>query len=422
MAPSEDYSDFRVVVLNPDGRRLDTLGHARTDQSGHFRTTITAPERGIYALSLWGRKGRTQLARTDYVVAANDSVILHAELPLNQRRPLRPESPENLALHGLRNTMTVHRRMLTRRLHADAYRPNALVQNIRLTSSTLWSLRDQYPDTFAGQFAAIQSLSLLEGWNDSLVVARAQQIPTTSPRYPDAAYLARRAEARLRGQQAALALIDSFQVQTDHPRARASVKAVRVQAFLDSMQIEAALSAAQRLRAEHPNTKWARWARRVRYESRTLMPGMSAPNLTVRTLQDDTLSLQALEGHPVVLEYYRPGVDLYNLLRPLRNALYQVTRPDSVAFVSISTKPDTLANRAFLHNQSLPGHTAIAPRGSEDPLVTPYNVVDVPTWVLIDGDGEIVDRYQASTFSTLRQHLTQLLMQDTTPSSPTPIP
>ena len=417
----EAYRDLRVLVVHPDGRRLDTLGHARPAPDGHFQTSITAPKRGVYSLSLWGRGGRERLASTEYVVAPGDTTTLRAALPL-QGQPLRPLSPENRALQAYRNAMTMHRRLLTRRLQTREATPNVQVQNIRLTSSILWSLRDRYPGTYAAEFAAVESLSMLEGWNDSLVVARAWQIDSSSPRYVDAAHIARRATARLHGHRAALTLLDTLEARADTPRRRAGVQAARIRAFLDSMQVKAALSAAQQLRTEHPRTPWAQWARRVKYEANHLQPDMPAPNLTLRTLRGDTLSLQALRGRPVVLEYFRPGLDLYALQRPLRNALYRATRPDSVAFVSISTEPDTLVNRAFLQNRRLLGRRAIAAQGAEDPLVTRYNVTHVPTWVLIDSDGTLVDRYQASDFPALRQSLTQLLRAERVDSPTLPLP
>jgi len=403
-----DFSGFRVLVLRPDGRRLDTLGHARTDANGRFRMRITAPRRGVYPLTLWDRAGQRRLAGVDYVVASGDTGSLSVELPLGQAA-LRPASPENRALRAYRNAMTMHGRMMTRRLQAEESTANSRVQNIRLTSSTLWTLRDRYPGTYAAQFAAVQSLSFLEQWNDSLVVARAGQIASSSSRFVDAARIARRAEARQRGHRSALALVDSFQVRASTSRQEAGVKAIRIQAFLDSMQVEAALSAAQRLRADHSRTQWAQWARRVRYEAHHLQPGMTAPNLTLHTLAGDTLSLRGLRGRPVLLEYYRPGSDLYNLQRPLRNAIYETTRSDSVALISISVEPDSLVNRAFLRNQRLPGRKAIAPKGREDLLATRYNVVHAPTWVLIDANGAIVDQYRASELPVLQQHLIRLL-------------
>jgi hypothetical protein len=81
-------------------------------------------------------------------------------------------------------------------------------------------------------------------------------------------------------------------------------------------------------------------------------------------------------------------------------------------------EPDSLANRAFLRSRRLPGRTVVAPDGIEDPIATRYNVVQVPTWFLIDDAGKIVDRYFASDVPTLRQHLTFLLREDPNPVSP----
>ncbi len=413
--------DVRLLVVRPDGRRLDTLGHARPGPDGRFQMPISAPERGLYALSLWGRGGREQLASTEYVVAPGDTATLRVSLPL-RGAGLRPVSPENRALQAYRNAMTMHQRLLTRRLRTAPPNATMQVQNIRLTSSVLWGLRDRYPGTYAAGFAAVESLSLLEGWNDSLVVARAQQIDAASPRYADAAHIARRAEARLDGHRAALALLDTLEARAATARQRAGVQAARIQAFLDSAQVEAALSASQRLRARFPHTPWAEWARRTEYEAARLRPDMTAPNLTIRTLRGDTLSLHGLRGRPVVLEYYRPGLDLYALQRPLRNALYDATRADSVAFVSVSTEPDTLVNRAFLHNRRLPGHRAIAADGPQDPLVRRYNATRLPRWVLIDDTGAIVDSYWAGDFPALRQGLTQLLHARPTAAAPLSLP
>lgn len=410
---SSDYSNFRVLAIRAEGRRIDTLGHAVTDREGRFRTTVSAPEQGIYSLTVWGRRGEERLGTTNYVVAPGDSGTLTAELPLE--RPLRVDSPENLALLGYQNTMSMHRRMLTRRLQTGTSRPTALVQSIRQSSSILWSLQDNYPGTYASQIAAVESISLLEGWNDSLVVARARQIDPTNPRFLDAARLARRAEAHLRGQRAALDLLDSFEARATTSEQQAGVQALRIQAFLDSAQTEAALSAAQRLKSDHPHTQWAEWANRAQYEAEHLMPGMTAPDLTFRTLSGDSLSLQTLRGHPVILEYYRPGNDTYERQLAARNATYDSTRADSVSFVSISTEPDSIVNRTYLNDLNPPGHQVIAPKGPDDPLVRRYNVVDVPTHFLIDAEGRIVGQYQSSSLLTLRLDLAELLGEESSP-------
>jgi peroxiredoxin len=403
-----DYSGFRVLVADANGRAIDTLGTATTDADGRFQMTVSAPERGIYPLMIWGRQGRQRLASTDYVVAEGDSATLTVELPLNGRR-FFVRSPENAALSAYRNTMAQHRRTLVKRIRTDAADSTAASRSIRQTSSTLWNLQDTFPGTFASQLAATESLSLLSGWNDSLVVARAQMIEPSNPRFVEAAQIARRASARLQGQDAALELLDAFETRAQTNEQRAGVQTARVRAFIDSLQSEAALAAAQKLKNEYPNTKWADWADRATYEVNNLLPGKSAPSLAARTVPGDSISLQALRGRPVVLEYYRPGNDLFGRQLPTRNALYRATRADSVAFISISVEPDTLLHDAFTEDRAFPGHHVIAPGGLDDPLATTYNVARVPSRVLIDKEGRIVGRYSGAAFLGFQEDLTQLL-------------
>ena len=405
---SGNYDGFRVLVLNAQGRSIDTLGIGVTDRKGHFAMTVEAPERGVYPLTIWGRRGQQRLATTEFVVAEGDSATLKATFPLNRRR-LRVRSSENSAFAGYRNTLAQHRRAIVKQLQTDATDSIAMSRRIRQTSSVLWSLRETFPGTYAGQLAATESLSLLDGWNDSLLVARARTIRPANPRYVEAVQIARRAVARRHGQAAALALLDTFKTRAQTDPQRAGVDAVRVQAFIDSLKSEAALSTAQNLKNDFPDTKWAEWADGAMYEVNNLMPGATAPNVTAQTVSGDSVSLRDLRGHPVVLEYYRPGNDLFARQLATRNTLYQATRPDSVSFLSVSVDPDTLLYRAFVDNRTIQGTNIIAPSGTEDSIATAYNVVDVPTRYLIDADGTIVGQYEGAAFLSLQEDLTRML-------------
>ena len=403
-----DYSGFRVLVADANGRSIDTLGIATTGTDGRFQMNVAAPERGIYPLMIWGRQGQRRLASTDYVVARGDSATLEVELPLEGRR-FFVRSSENAALSAYRNTMAQHRRTLVKRLQTDARDSTTMSRSIRQTSSTLWNLQETFPGAYASQLAATESLSLLSGWNDSLVVARAKEIEPSNPRFVEVAQIARRASSRLHGQEAALDLLDTFAKRAQTNQQRAGVQTARVRAFIDSLQADAALAAAQKLKNEYPNTKWAEWADRATYEVNNLLPGTEAPSLTATTVSGDSLALQALRGRPVVLEYYRPGDDLFARQMATRNALYRATRADSVAFVSISVEPDTLLHEAFTENRSFPGHHVIAPGGLDGPLAKTYNIADVPSRVLIDEEGKMVGRYSGAAFLAFQEDLTRLL-------------
>lgn len=414
-----DVGEIRVLVVHPRGRTMDTLGRATTNREGRFETTVTAPERGIYPLLVWGREGNRRLAATPLVVAEGDSARLEATVPL-RGRGVDLQSPENNALAGYESAMAHHRRTLLLRVKGEAYDANATVQGIRQTSSVLWGLYEDHSDTYAGQLAGVEALSLLEGENDSLVVARVRSIQPANPRYIDAVQIGRRAAARWKGQEAALALLDSLGGRTASVDQKAGIQAARVRTHIDSLQKDAALSAADNLRARYPDTRWADWADRAGYEMDHLVPGTSAPSLTARTLEGDTLSLARLQGRVVVLEFFEPGTGLYARQLPTRNTLYRALQPDSVAFVSVSVDPDTLVNRAFQTNRSMPGHRVIAPEGRSDALAQAYNVVDTPARFLIDRQGRIVGRYEGAAFLALQDDLVTLMDDTTTASSPIP--
>jgi len=403
-----DYSGFRVVVLRAEGRSVDTLGHATTGRDGRFQTTVTAQERGIYTLTVWGRQGQRRLVSTDYVVAEGDTARVEATFPMQGRR-LRVRSQESAALYGYRNTLAQHRQALVEQLQADLNDANAMSRRIRQTSSMLWNLQKTFPGTYAGELAATESLSLLSGVNDSLVVERARSIASSNPRYVEASQIARRAMARLRGQDAARSLLDDFEKRASTDDQRAGVQAARVRMFIDSLQSEAALSAAQTLKNNFPDTKWAEWADRATYEVKNLLPGKQAPDIRARTLAGDSLSLRDLQGRPIVLEYFHPGDKLFGRQLASRNALYEATRSDSVAFVSVSVSPDTLLYRALTENRSVAGRRVVASGGMDDPVVEAYNVADVPVRYLIGADGRIVGRYDGPAFLALQEDLASLV-------------
>jgi hypothetical protein len=139
---------------------------------------------------------------------------------------------------------------------------------------------------------------------------------------------------------------------------------------------------------------------------------MTLPDLRVRTVRGDSLSLDSLRGHPVVIEFYQPGEDLFIQQIPTRNALYEATRTDSVAFVSVSLEPDTVLNQAFFDGRRLPGRHVIAPGGPDGDLAQRYNIAVSPTRILVDSEGKLVDKYVGTAFLRLQSDLAQMVEGD----------
>ncbi len=405
--PSGDYSGFSVLVIQPVGRQVDTLGMARTDTSGAFEMTVQAPERAIYPYVVQ-RRGNT-VHRGELVIADGDTASLQMELPVRGLPRIR--SSENDALMAYRNTMSLHRQTMVRSLQEDLDQTR-MGQNIRQTSSILWRLRETFPGSYVGDLAAVESISMIQGWNDSLTVARARALVPTNPRYAEAMRVARQSEAQLHGQDAALALLRNAIGEADSANTatniRASLQAEVVRAHLDSLNRDAAQSAARQLRNAYPDTEWAEWATRAEYEAENLLPGSQAPNISMTTTNGDTISLESLRGQPVLLEFYRPENTLYREQIPTRNAIYAGTEAEDLQLISISLQPDSVLNAAFRDGRSLPGLHVIAPEGVESPLLETYNIASLPTRVLIDAEGRIVDKYLGTAIVSLQDDLRAL--------------
>lgn len=402
----QDYRGFEVVVVQAQGRRVDTLGYAITDSTGQFQATVSAGERGVYPL-LIRRRGRT-LARAELVVAHEDTASFSIEFPAGNRM-LRIRSDENAAWVGYRNTMALHRQTIIRNLQNAQFGREEMERSVSQTSTILWSIHRSYPNTLAADYAAVESIALVEGWDDSLAVARARGIEPGNPRYVEAARLARRAQARLNGQGAAVDLLNQFISEAETPEQRAALQAEVVRTRIDSVQRQEALAAARALKSQHAQSEWAAWADRAIYEIENLLPGQPAPGFTAQTVSGRTLALDSLRGRPIVLEFYRPESDIFQQQLSMRNALYEATRTDSLAFVSISLEPDTLLNEAFFEGRSIPGTHIIASDSSDESLTELYNIATTPTRYLIDPNGDIVGKYVGAAFVRMQEDLTRLL-------------
>ena len=406
----QDYAGFEVLVVQQSqGGAVDTLGYDVTDERGHFATDVFAPGMGIYPLIV--RRRGTTVAATDYVIAEGDSAQVEMELPL--RRPINIRSTENSAWTAYQNTMALHRQSLIEGLQdsTSSSMEGAMGARIRQTAQVLWSMRTTYPNTMGSAQSAAESISLLDGWDDSLVVARAQQIAPSNPRFVEVARVARRAEARRGGQEAALALLRSMQDAATSPGQKAALQAEIVRAHIDSLNREEALAAAQTLAQDYPDTPWASWANRAEYEVENLLPGMPVPTFEGTTWTGEPFALDGLKGQPIVLEFYQPSNELYRGQLTSRKTLYDISRPIDLRVVSVSLQPDTLLNEAFFEGRDLPGTHIVATQEQARTLVQQYNIGALPTRFLIDEDGNIVDKYVGSAFAALQEEVRQRVAQ-----------
>ena len=393
---TKDYRGFEVLVAMDAEGEPDTLGYGVTDRSGAFAMDIVAPSRGRYSL-LISRRGQI-LTMAALVVAQGDTASVKAVFPMGSR-PIAIRSLENSAWMAYENTTAQHRLRLLELVQSEAYDEAEVGNLIRQSSEILWSLRETFPGTMGSEVAAVEAVSMVTVWDDSLALARALQIPPENVRYVEVARAARAAQSRLAGHKAAVALLESFVAKAVTELQRSMLEFEIVAAHLDSMRYAVALTEARAFKERYADTPYEQWGDRAIYELENLIPGKEAPSFSVRDLRGDSLHLADLLGRYVLLEFYHPQDDAYERELQGRDALY--ADAPALEIVSISMAADSLVSEVFFDSREIPGRHSIAPPG----LAPLYNINVLPTRYLIDPEGIIVSKYVGSTMAAVYQEL-----------------
>lgn len=402
---TRDFSGFEVLLANQLDGDIDTLAIATTDMDGFFRLDISAVTGGIYPLIV--RRAGVHLSTDQFVIAEGDTAVISGTYPLNGKR-LRIISRENSAWMAYLNTKAQHNASMLRMLEAGDSAKQSIPQIAEQTAAILWSLRSLYSGTFGADLASVESIQMLEGWNDPLAVDRIQELRLDNQHIVDAVRSARRSEARIAGLDASIALISYYIQELDDVKAVAALTAELVIAYSDSLRSEEALEAALSLRRGFPDSEWARWASRAAYELENLLPGMPAPPFSVKTRDGGTFALDDANGRYFVLEFYEPLNKAFRQELAERDAVFAAMNPLMFLTLSVSVETDDDINEALFEEGDHAGLFAFA-GSNESEIASVYNIHVLPTRFLIDPDGIIVAKYSGLGLRPLEKDLVALV-------------
>lgn len=403
---TRDFADFEVLVASQLDGDVDTLGITTTDREGRFSMTLSTLEKGIYPLII--RRAGAVMAVEEIVVAEGDSARISGNFPLDARG-LRIISMENAAWMAYRNAKAQHNRMLLELVQTEGYAPSEMEQVMTQTSTVMWSLQTPYPRTMGADLASVESIMMLEGWNDSLVVARMQEIPLDQANLIDAIRAARRSKARLEGQGAAVSLIQWYLDQMTDDEIKAALQAEIVVAYTDSLQQDLALAAALKIRRNWPESVWAQWASRAAYELENLMPGMEAPSFSVVSRDGKTIRSQDQGLRYRLIEFYDPQDTEFRQELADRNLLFEALDERLFETLSISVESDTTINEALFEESTPPGIFVFPEGGINSDIARLFNVQVVPTRYLIGLEGQIIGKYKGPALQALALDLVRIV-------------
>ncbi len=386
-----DFSGFGVLVAERTETGIDTLAFATTGEDGTFAMDITAPRSNIYSMII-SRDGAI-LRVGEIAIANNDSASFKIEFPFG-RRPIMIRSVENAALLGFKNTVALHNNEMNAFSQQGVTDQSVYANKVKQTAEILWGLQESSPGTLAASLGAAQSIVMLEGWNDSLLVARAKTLDAGNVNYANVAGSARRAQIRITGTADGAMLLEEMKDKVTDEDILAAVQSELVIAYRDNNDDEKALLAARELKMQYAtDSSWIRWADRAIYDLENLRPGMDAPAFSLVNSAGEAVNVDTFAGKHVILEFYIPGAEFEADLSA-RNAYYRAEGNDEgFEILSISLEADSLLNEAFAEGRDFPGMHVYLEDGPTASIIQAYNVYRLPTRYLIDPEGKIAGKY-----------------------------
>ncbi len=116
------------------------------------------------------------------------------------------------------------------------------------------------------------------------------------------------------------------------------------------------------------------------------------PNICLPGLDGQNVCLSSLQGKTIILSFWHSGNVEMRLDNPELQEIYDRYAPRGLEIYQVALDTDKTAWATAVREQSLPWISVCDGLGIYSPAVTTYNVVEIPTFFIIDKEGNILQR------------------------------
>jgi len=412
---SGDFSGIGVTIVKRDSTNapIDTLFRARTDESGLFEGEATFPGKNYYPLII--SRNDNDLASFNVILADNDTLNMSAQLP-DVRQTLSLDSREHEAMKTLNRVDRSFQRVGAFIL-GGAVPDSQIVDETKKWAELYWQVFEAHENTMASYLAAEQSAELLGNWAPDSMLARIDKALPADYMFSVALKLGKPYIANSKGFEAASGYLDSLIQISENEEVTEFIVRDKIQMYFDSSRIGEAkdlLDEYEQDYSDSPSSK--KWIRRIRYDLNYLAPGVDAPDFSFVTMEGDTVNNQNLTGSTYIIE-----------ISPLANFEYQndydrtmvigeIYKNYGLKIFTIPLDQSEVTVNAFFDERRKAW--PVAKLGSFDvqDVIQKFNVVQVPTRILIDENGVVIRKYERNEFSEVIQGLNRAFSDSNSPS------
>ena len=382
----------------------NSLFRAVTDIDGYVGGVVTVPQKGVYSMTI--ARNNQVLHVGELILAPADTIRFTGVIP-RLSETFQVSSFENTAWSTLSRMNRQFDRLIRIALNGAVER-DSVAGIVRQWSDLYWSIRDTYPGTFAAEEASRNSIDMLLGVDEPLLMKRLEQLGDSKTDF--ATKLSVGAEITLAGKglDAALAYVDELKSSTKDKDLRTSSDMRRVELLLMTGNESRALDELATFRKKQAGTDYERWAEELQYELTNLTPGKPLPGFSL-SAGTDSITNASLKGKPFMIEFVSLNSGAYSAVYPNLVRLHRQAAPKGIRFVTVplDTEPGAL-DGFFTERRREWDFTSIGAFASST-VAESLRIDRVPIRFLVGSDGLIIGRYFTYDTAQLEADLTPLL-------------
>jgi hypothetical protein len=409
---SGDYSGIELLVSfqNPDGELRDTVFYAVTDVDGRYSGVARYSERDIYPVII--SRNRNTFGVQNMIFADGDSIIFNAQLP-NVSQTSELASKENEVYQTLDRVERNFNRV-AQFINAGVISADSVDIEINKWSDIYWEIFEKNPGTYAAMIAGNTSVSMLRGWNDSLMIDRSEELLQTEK------YLERASRSALIDYYAdqgdlnnILQFLDRLERIAESENQKMNIQIDRIEILYDSSRTREANQYLNTFRETYSDN-WAaeEWAENIRYDLEFLTPGSPFPEFSFQLINGDSVTTETLSGRPFLIEITRLDNALYQQQYDRTVAIHQIYSNFGLDIITVPLSANFVTLEGFFSERNrLWGFVQPGSYDAEE-LVETLNLTQVPTRFLVNDRGEIIRRYIGNEYDEIVRGLQQIITQN----------
>lgn len=414
---SGDYSGIEVLSTTRNlSQEIDTLFYAVTDTSGRYRGEVTAEEKDLYPVVI-SRNGN-RLGIVNLVFADGDTIRFDAELP-NVNQTASIESRENDAYEQFDRVQRNFNRVVNY-VNSRGMSSDSLETEILKWSDLFWDLYQQYPDYLAGERAASTSISILQEWDDEMMLTRTDSLLSKYNRLPGGLrsqltqfYAERDSLER------SLTFLEDLENREQDPEKQLPIQREKIQLLFDSSRTDRAVQLLQQFRETYSENSAAMdWAEGMKFDLENLAPGKPFPAFEFRESEGGTVSSETLQNQnsPYMIEFTRLNSPEYLQQYERSVAIHQIYQNVGLRIVTVPLNTGQTTFQAFFEERNKFWDFAEPESFSSEEIIERYNINRLPTRFLVNNEGVIIQRYVGAEFDRVVQGLQKIITQEQTES------